>query len=203
MSVDAAAAQLNLTPLYVRHLVQHGGLGEQRDGVWVANAASVCERRAECEEWVSFGEAARVVGCAISTISYHARTGHIEQRPITSTGRPSLRRSAVHEFARQRAAALAVRAEQSERPRPNQPPDDGHVWLDTVTVALMLGVSDSRVRQLACQGRLPFVHPGRRRWFRRDHIEVIAAARALRGRPVRAGLTDSLGPAPQAAGPDE
>ena len=180
MPIAVAAELLDLTPAYVLHQVRRGGPGERRDGVWLANAEAVRERRAEREEWVSFGAAARLIGCSTSAISYHARTGHLEQRPVTSTGSPSLRRGAVLAFGEERARVLAMRAERSARSRASEPPEDGFVWLDTATVALLLGLSDSRVRQLARRGSLPYTQRAKRRWFRRDHIEVIAAARAAR-----------------------
>ena len=49
-----------------------------------------------------------------------------------------------------------------------RPPDDTDVWLDGPTVALMLGISTTRVSQLARRDRLPNTRRGRRRWFRRS-----------------------------------
>ena len=60
-----------------------------------------------------------------------------------------------------------------------KPPDvEGDVWLDAVATALVLRLSPTRVNQLAAEVRLPFTEAGRRRWFRRSHIEHIASARA-------------------------
>lgn len=181
LSVEDAAEQLHLRASYVLHLVQRGGLGRRRDGVWVADAEAVRARQRDREEWISFAGAARLLGCSTATIGYHARVGHLEQRPVTSTGHPSLRLTSVLTFGEHRARDREARANRSEPLRASAPPDDHHVWLDTATVAIMLAISDSRVRQLARRGSLPFITRGkRRRWFRRDHVEVIAAARAAR-----------------------
>ena len=52
--MEDAAEQLHLTPSYVVHLVQGCGLGERRDGVWVADAEAVRARQRDREEWISF-----------------------------------------------------------------------------------------------------------------------------------------------------
>jgi hypothetical protein len=66
--------------------------------------------------------------------------------------------------------------------RSTAPPDDGRVWLDAETVAIMLGASARRIRQLAAEDRLPCTRKGRRMWFLREYIEESA----LQGRSLSA-----------------
>jgi hypothetical protein len=124
--------------------------------------------------------ASHLVGCGAKTIEKAVRGGRIIQREVTSTAAPSLDRASVLEFGEAWAAQKRAQAERAaRRGRRSGPPEDGNVWLDTSTSALVLGVSGSLVWQLARQGRLPgIVHYGRR-WFRREHVEQAAAARAL------------------------
>jgi excisionase family DNA binding protein len=57
-----------------------------------------------------------------------------------------------------------------------QPPDEEHVWLRTREAAEFMGVSQPAISQWARAGRLPFVEHGCRRWFRRDHLELVRHA---------------------------
>lgn len=49
-------------------------------------------------EWITWPEAAEIVGCPVPTIEHYAREGHITKRPRRGA-RPSLLRSSVEEFA--------------------------------------------------------------------------------------------------------
>jgi len=95
---------------------------------------------------------------------------------------PSLERASVEAWGEaRREAQLATERKLAEQAaRSIRPPDDGDVWLPSTTVALVLGISKTRVDQLARAERLPYTRRGVRRWFRRSHVEQIAAARALR-----------------------
>jgi hypothetical protein len=83
------------------------------------------------------------------------------------------------------AESLATRARARARDRTALaaskvgPPVGGDVWFDTRTTALVLGISVTRVGQLARCGRLPCTDIAGRRWFRRSGSECIAAARVF------------------------
>lgn len=80
-------------------------------------------------------------------------------------------------------------AQRQERRKAPGPLRDGHVWLNSQTAALLLGVGRTRVSQLAARGSLPHQRHGGRLWFRRDQIEQVAAARAFTHRVI--GVRDA------------
>jgi hypothetical protein len=192
VSLTDAADRLGCSTSTVSSRIRDGRLVGVRRGsrTWVEETSLTDLVEAEAQ-WVSWSQAADLVGCSRGVIATAVRQGRIEQRDVPRA-LPSLKRSSVEAFkaeyvsqvrdreetARARAAAAA------ERQVALGPPDDGHVWLDVATTALVLGVSRSRVAQLAATDRLPHWRSNTgRRWFRRDHVELVAAARArLRSR---------------------
>jgi excisionase family DNA binding protein len=186
LTVDQAAERLGLTSRYVLVLLQSGKLAGLRTGDgWRARAGAVERRASEADRWLSYVAAAKVVGSSPATIGNAVKAGRLEHRTGASRYFASIGRASVERFAREwqdeQAAARDRRA--ARVAAISGPPQDGQVWLDTNTTALVLGVSHSRVGQLARRERLPCVKRGRRRWFRRDHVEVIAAARAVNEHP--------------------
>jgi hypothetical protein len=130
--------------------------------------------------WISQETAARLVGLPTSTIKAAAVRGEFTLRGADHA-LPSLDRDEVLRWAEARRRRQRARAaRQLEKEKAQRPPDDGRVWLDVETVAIMLGCSPRWVRMLAEQDRLPHVRRGRRLWFVREHIESISAARAFR-----------------------
>ena len=181
---------LQLTSRHIPYLARRGRLrAQKRDGRWWPDEASVRESLQERQEWISLETAAEMVGCHPHTVLRHVQAGEIEQRAVDHA-LPSLSRESVERFGEQRRAELAATQDRRDARalRASGPPEDGEVWLNSVTTALVLGLSTTRVDQLARAERLPYTLRGRRRWFRRSHVEQIAAARALnatlRGAPV-------------------
>jgi excisionase family DNA binding protein len=137
-------------------------------------------------EWITWSQAAELVGCSVSVIERHKRSGQIRSRPVRVGRhyRPTLDRASVEKFA---AWWVPMNAERERRraarvprvPEPIGPPDDDQVWLSLSTVALMLGCSEQWVGRLASRERIPAARRGRRWWFRRLDVEIYAAARAL------------------------
>lgn len=180
LSTAEAATVLDLSTTHVCYLVRRGDLPATKRGarVWICedDVDALLEER---QRWISSSAAAAIIGVSSSTVTAHARAGLIEQRP--GAGRTaSLSRASVERYAEQRRAELEQRArDRAIKHTQTGPPDDGQVWFDTTTTALVLGVSTTRLRQLALRGRLPFTEHGARRWFARHHVEQRAAARAL------------------------
>lgn len=133
--------------------------------------------------WISYVAAAELAGVATSTIHYAIQRGEITHRPAPDR-RPSVGRESVLAWAAARAEHAEIAAERArERALAHAeslPPASDHDWIDTATAAKVLGVSAVRVSQLAQADRLPHVRKGRRVWFRRDQLEVVAAARRVR-----------------------
>ena len=182
---EEAAQILGLSQTHALRLAHEGAYVTVKRGkrFWMLEA-DVRAVAAERARWVSLVDASRIAGCAAQTLTKAVRDGLIEQRATTNRAVPSLDRASVEEFAAGRYAERSARERADRQRRRVQqlwatPPQDGHVWLDTTTAALVLGLSRSRVYQLATEDRLPSTLRAGRRWFRRDHVEQRAAILAL------------------------
>jgi excisionase family DNA binding protein len=181
LDTSQAAARLGVSRGHVPWLAERGVINGVRSGQrwWLdEESVEVCrlQREAEREEWLSHVEAAEVVGCSPQTVLIAAKSGRIDQRHMPR-GFPSLSRASVETFAAEQQQRARER-EQGAAQRPvSGPPDDHHTWLGSAETAQILGISRRRVDQLAKQESLPFVQVGRRRWFRRDHVDLVKHAR--------------------------
>ncbi|MDP3893293.1 helix-turn-helix domain-containing protein [Nocardioides sp.] len=187
MNSAQAGELLDRSRHHLAYLARTGRLRAQRHGgLWWIDPADVIALRDERTTWISWAVAADLVGCPISAVVAAVRQGAIETRGGGRSPRPSLRRSSVEAWAttwaeqeeRRRAEALPCRA----LLRRNKPPLDGHVWLSRTETALVLGVSAKHVSQLTRAGKVPAIRAGHRHWYRRDHVERVAAARTFRAR---------------------
>lgn len=133
-------------------------------------------------EWITWQQAADIVGCAPSTMYHHyVDSGVIKHRDHRAR-RGSLDRASVERFAAEHRRLLAERdaaRRRAARPRRPGPRSLEGVWLGSGTTALMFGFSRERLHQLLRAGRIPATREGRRWWFRRDHVEQLVAARAF------------------------
>lgn len=128
--------------------------------------------------WISYVEAARLLDVAPSTVTNLVRQGQLTHRSV-SRNLPSLGRSSVLRLARQREEERErIERARLERAARTRPPDDGQVWLSVSTTAALLGVTPTRVTQMIRTERLPATRKGQRWWIRRQHAEILAAARA-------------------------
>ncbi len=141
--------------------------------------------------WITWSQAAELVGCSVSVIERHTRTGRIQSRPLRHRGhyQPTLSRTSVEAFATwwrpmnaEREQRRAERARTARAQEPIGPPDDGQVWLGATTAALVIGCTPQWVGRIASEERIPAVRRGRRWWLRRTDVEIFAAARALEQR---------------------
>ena len=124
--------------------------------------------------------AGALVGVSARTVQRAVEAGAIEQRTLPRR-MPSVSRTSAEQWGRKRQRRLAREAaKRAGRRPPMTPPDDDHVWVTAVEVANRLGITASRVRQLARVERLPMQQRGRRWWMRTDHLEQVASARAWR-----------------------
>ena len=120
-------------------------------------------------EWITVREAAEILGVHMSAIPRMIRRGDLTPR----TRRPRLCRRAVE-------ALREVRATPKPPPAPKRgpatAPDDRHDWLNAEEAAALMGVGPEAVRVRARRGKLlSELHDGRR-WFRRDHLELVKRA---------------------------
>lgn len=186
LTTAEAAALLGVSPATVTRLAREGEVRAERVGSrwWFADE-DVRRVAAERAEWLSFRQAAELVGCSEGAIATAVADGLVKQRRVHRT-RPSVERASVERFAETWQRRQERRAERRERRAAPGPPSDEHVWLDSQTAALLLGVGRTRVSQLAARGSLPHRRYAGRLWFRRDLVEQIAAARAFARRSVQA-----------------
>jgi len=130
------------------------------------------------QAWVSWAEAAEIVGCPVSTVEHHVRTGRIERRPFDGS-RPTLRLSSVVEFAhwfhcrRQRLDKEATRRE-AQRTNENGVAGD---MLNTEQAAAQLGVSASMVSHLTRTGQLQYERHDGRHWYAQADVDDLAERR--------------------------
>lgn len=187
-----AAAILDRSPQQVRWLARHGHIeGEPVDGRWRFTATSVHAEAEERARWVSYEDAAALTGTDHHAVWRAAQAGEIDRRQAHRAN-PALLRTSVEAWGARRAErraaeAAAAEARRAAREAAAGPPDEEHVWLRSPVVAIMLGITTAGVDVAARRGAIPHTMVGRRRWFRRDHVEQLAAARALLRRAAAEG----------------
>ena len=133
--------------------------------------------------WITQTEAAEILGCHVSLIGKLIAKGQLTSGG--RAGRASLDRDQVLELrAKRERRAQAPKKPPRKRAGWAEPPDAEHDWLTSVQAAERLGVSAVAVNKRCRGGRLPFVEKAGRRWFRRDHLELVKHADLVK-RPAR------------------
>lgn len=127
-------------------------------------------------EWITAREAAQILGVHLSAIPKMIRRGDLSKRPQ----RPVLNRAEV--IAYRDARRAAQQAPPTPRPFKGPPalPDHEHDWLSSEGAAMIMGVSRVAVNARARRGRIPSVLLNGRRWYRRDHLELVLRAAAAK-----------------------
>src|SRR4051794_26720338 len=134
-------------------------------------------------EWVTWPQAAEMVGCPIPTIDWYTRLGRIQKRPFQGR-RATLNRASVEEFAiwwrdRQDARMLKARqraeakARRTRGPRPPAPTG----WVSAQDAASVLGVSGGQVLWLVRRGHVEGERTGRRWWVTADSLARLVTSR--------------------------
>ena len=135
-------------------------------------------------EWITTREAAAILGVHPSAVPKMIRRGDLKKRQK----RPVLHRAQVEVLRDERARPKVP----PEPPRQPQPPDAEHDWLTAHEAGALMGVTSTAVSQRARRGRLPSeVHDGRR-WFRRDHLELVKRADEVKRDSSALGRPNSL-----------
>ncbi|MCH1867089.1 helix-turn-helix domain-containing protein [Nocardioides sp. CFH 31398] len=138
---------------------------------------------------LTYREAARRLGVCEATVRTLLRHGVLEQTPPPADGDRRVRAHAsINPDSLDRARTWLEQREterEKQRQRREQhgnPPDVDHVWLDTATVAAMAGLTVQWAQWMAREGKMPATFHGGQYWVRREHAEVIVAARAFAAR---------------------
>jgi hypothetical protein len=132
-------------------------------------------------EWITAREAAAILGVHMSAVPKMIRRGDLSKR----SQRPILARAEVIAYRDGRLAAqeaLAAARERARQPREPTPPDREHNWLLADAAAAVMGISRVAVNARANRGRIPSVLANGRRWYRRDHLELVLRAEAAKRR---------------------
>ena len=111
---------------------------------------------------INHAEAASILGVSQSSVRRFVREGVLHRVPGQY---PTLSKTEAEE--------------QLRNPRQSE-------WIKGIEAADILGISKTRVGQLALKDLLPWELSGRRRRYRRSQIEVISRARQIRWHPVEA-----------------
>jgi hypothetical protein len=188
VSAAEAADGLGLAEAYVAAgshtgrfpVVRHNGVAWMR----AEDLERLAEHRSEDHRrWASYAEIEQLAGCSNGTLDRAIRAGEVEVRAArTDRAQRSLERASAERWAvewRSERDAARKRRDARARRESEEPPDDGHVWLDTTTAALVVGVTENWLRHLASTSKAPATRRGRRWWWRRDLVESFAAARVV------------------------
>ncbi|GAB6985276.1 helix-turn-helix domain-containing protein [Nocardioides pyridinolyticus] len=136
-------------------------------------------------QWITHAEAAAIVGCSLRTIARRQRrVTLLADTRLTARSRPLTARRSRPSPGGWKREQHGKQQKATQSPHRGGPPDDGDVWLDSITAGLVVGVSTQYLGRLTRQGRLPAARDSGKRkwWYRRSHIEAYAAARALASR---------------------
>lgn len=190
LSSRDAAEIADVSQSHIPWLIAGGHLVAVRDrGRWWVREDSVKRLASERRDWISYAGAARLIGSSTSVVQQAIRAGELRQRSV-SRALPSISRSSAIAFGeewRRRQSERHAQAQLRAQERLGGPPDAEHRWHPAKEVASMLGISRSRVDQLARADRLPFTRHRGRRWYRSDHIAMLAAARRFASEAESAG----------------
>lgn len=128
-------------------------------------------------EWITAREAAEILGVHKSNIPKMARRGELTRR----AERPVILRADVEALRQRRSQPKPLKPPREPKPaRVPQPPDRDHDWLNSDEAAVLLGQGRSGVNYRVHAGKLPNELHGGRRWFRRDHLELVKRADAVK-----------------------
>jgi excisionase family DNA binding protein len=133
--------------------------------------------------WLTYQEAADILGTHVSNVAKLVRKGELASRGGRSG---SLARAEVETLDQRRRAHKLELASRGPRryQRVDHRPDREHEWVNPREAAARLGVSTVTVRRRIDHETLPgTVHEGYY-WMRREHLELIE--KAQRGREVLA-----------------
>ena len=140
-----------------------------------ARGVSTAAYPAAVTEWITQPQAAKLLGCHVSLIGKLVAKGELTSRG--RYGRASLDRDQVLKvLAEREERSRALRTPSRQRKGRFEPPNAEHAWLTSPQAAELLGVSAVAVNRRCRRGRLPFVEKAGRRWFRRDHLELVRHA---------------------------
>lgn len=153
---------------------------------WWIDPVDLDRYQREEARWITWVEAADVIGCNRHVVESLVRAGTLTTRQAPRP-KPSILREDAEAYRpvweaqqadrrRQRAARTRAAA---VRDALRQPPDGSGAWLTPTEAAERLGMSRQGVQNRINQGRLPATQIGRRWWVRSDHVEIVLNAEAF------------------------
>ena len=127
--------------------------------------------------WVTYEQAAVILGCHVSNVPKLIGKGQLTSRGVSDRKLPSLSRAQVEALTERRAQARTSKP--AKTLRVDHRPDQVHEWLAIRQVAELLGVTRPAVMGRIHRERLPAVESGGSYWVRRDLLEMVEAARLV------------------------
>ena len=128
--------------------------------------------------WITYQQAAAILGCHISNVPKLVAKRHLQTRGYKQ--KSNLDRAEVEALAERRRAEGQRRILRQPASRAiDRRPDSDHEWLSTSQTASLLGVTTPAVLKRVHRDRLPAVTNLGRCWVRRDHLEMVEAARLV------------------------
>lgn len=133
------------------------------------------------EDWLTYAEAAEILGCGPANVPKLIAKGHLQTRHQLTGQRAragTLRRADVVALAQFRTATELERGARAARARVKKmPPDDDLEWVTIPEAARQLGRTPEAVLARLTAGRLPATRVGRRWWICQDQLTIIEAGR--------------------------
>jgi excisionase family DNA binding protein len=186
LTTAEAAELLGTCEDTVRRMARSGKLTSRRERLWLVHREAVAAYAAEEARWMTWVEAAQIIGAPRHIVESWIRDGRLRTRRAPRA-KPSVERLSAEALAiewraivtEREAKRRARQRSQEARRRLASPPADGDTWLTPSQAADLLGCSQQAVRNRVHSERLPGVQVGGRIWLRQRDVEQAARAAAF------------------------
>jgi excisionase family DNA binding protein len=186
LTAAEAAEVLGTCEDTVRRMARNGKLASRRERLWLVHRDAVAAYAAEEARWITWVEAARLIGAPRHVVESWIRDGRLRTRNVPRA-KPSVERLSAEALAVEWRAIVTEREARRRarqrsldaRRRLASPPADGEMWLTPSQAAELLGCSQQAVRNRVHSERLPGIQRAGRIWLRRRDVEQAARAAAF------------------------
>jgi excisionase family DNA binding protein len=187
LTTPEAAEVLGTCEDTVRRMARSGKLPSRRERLWLVHRDAVAAYAVEEARWITWVEAARLIGAPRHVVESWIRDGRLRTR-VAPRAKPSVERLSAEALAVEWRAIVAEREAKRRaqrrsveaRRRLASPPADGQEWLTPSQAAELLGCSQQAVRNRVHSERMPGIQVGGRIWIRRRDVDRIVRAATLR-----------------------
>lgn len=178
LTMTEAGEILGTSEATIRCMARSGRLTSRYEGRWLVHRDAVAAYAAEEARWITWMQAARLIGAPRSAVESWIRDGRLRTRQAAPS-KPSVERSSAEalvpewrEIAAEREARRQARRSRLEaRRQVPGPPGEGDEWLTTSQAAEILGCSPRLVRRRFHSERLSGIQRDGQIWLRRNDVE--------------------------------